>query len=304
MIEYQYHIPVLLRESVAGLAIKPGGIYVDLTFGGGGHSREILNQLKKGKLFAFDQDPAAAANAIRNRNFRLIQHNYRYFKHHLRYLGVSQVDGVLADLGVSSRQLDDPGRGFSFRFDTELDMRMNPDIKTNAADLINSLDEVELTRVLRMYGELNQAGRIAKRMVKARSEKAIKSTRQLVDAVKDLFPANKENKMLAQLFQAIRIAVNQELDSLQEMLLQCREMIKPGGRLVVISYHSMEDRLAKNFIKAGDFSGKVDSDFYGNPLTPFKAVNRNLVVPDEEELEQNPRSRSAKLRIAERTELN
>ena len=300
MILNGYHTPVLLEESVRGLAVRPGGIYVDLTFGGGGHSREILKQLKTGRLVAFDQDPAVKVHLIQDRRFVFVQHNYRYLKNFLEYMGISSVDGILADLGVSSGHLDNPNRGFSFRFDAPLDMRMNPAQAETAADLANKLDEAGLALILGNYGELNQPGRLAARLASARRERPVVTTGDLADIFRPLLPPNRENKMLAQIFQAFRIAVNRETESLEEMLAQAAGLIRTGGRLVVISYHSLEDRLVKNFIRAGNAGGKVETDFYGNPVTPFRAINRKVAVPDDRETEANPRARSAKLRIAER----
>ncbi|MFO7615716.1 MAG: 16S rRNA (cytosine(1402)-N(4))-methyltransferase RsmH [Bacteroidales bacterium] len=300
MISNGYHTPVLLEESVRGLAVRPGGTYVDLTYGGGGHSREILNQLKTGRLIAFDQDPAVKAHLIRDKRFVFVQHNFRYLKNFLEYMGIAAVDGILADLGVSSGHLDTPGRGFSFRFDAPLDMRMNPAQTETAADLANNLDEAGLALIFGNYGELNQPGRLASRLASARRERPVVTTGDLAAIFRPILPRNRENKMLAQIFQAFRIAVNHETESLEEMLAQAAGLIRTGGRLVVISYHSLEDRLVKNHIRAGNAGGKVETDFYGNPVAPFRAVNRKVAVPDEMETESNPRARSAKLRIAER----
>ena len=295
-----YHIPVLLNESIAGLAIKPDGVYVDLTFGGGGHSREIMKRLRNGQLIAFDQDPDAEINRINAPRFQLIRHNYRYFRNWLKYLGINTVDGILADLGVSSNQFDTAEKGFSFRMDAELDMRMNPGMVTSAADLVNQADESELVRVIQTFGEIRPAHRIVREIVRCREQKPIRTTGDLVEAVKRVMPRNRENKLLAQLFQAFRIVVNEELESLKEMLMQTTRVLVPEGRLVVISYHSLEDRLVKNFLRSGNFEGLVEKDLYGRSHTPFEHLSRGAIVPGETEIKHNPRSRSAKLRIAKR----
>lgn len=302
MVSTEYHIPVLLSESVSGLAIKPDGIYVDLTYGGGGHSREILKQIGNGKLIAFDQDPAVKDRLISDSRFEFVQHNFRYFANYLKYLGFDRVDGILADLGVSSEHLDNPERGFSFRTDANLDMRMSPGLKQTAAQILEQSDEQELKRIFRDYGEVDNAHRIARRIVESREAYPIKSTFSLAECLRPLFPSNRENKMMAQVFQALRIAVNQEIDSLHEMLEQTAGLLNPGGHLVVISYHSLEDRLVKNYIKGGNAEGMIHTDLFGQTLTPFKAVNRKVIVPGTEEIERNSRARSARLRIAERTE--
>jgi len=303
MIAEKYHIPVLLGESIAGLAIRPAGIYVDLTFGGGGHAKEILRKLKAGRLVAFDRDPAAAGQTINDNRFQLIPHNYRYFSYYLQYLGIQKVDGILADLGVSSRQFDDPERGFSFRYDADLDMRMNMVGTVRAADLIDQMTAEEMTQILRQYGELNRADRIAGRIIRRHEIHPIKTTGDLADAVRGLFPKNQENKMLAKVFQAFRIAVNDEQDSLREMLMQTSAVLRSGGRLVVISYHSLEDRLVKNFMRAGNFTGSIQTDLRGNRRVPFVPVGRKAIQPDTDETDRNPRARSARLRIAERTDM-
>ncbi len=302
MVAIEYHIPVLLSESVSGLAVKPDGIYVDLTYGGGGHSREILKYIRNGKLIAFDQDPAVQDRLIDDDRFEFVQHNFRWFGNYLNYMGFDKVDGILADLGVSSEHLDNPERGFSFRSDASLDMRMSPGLKQTAGDFLREWDEQELKTLFREYGELENAHRIARRIVEARGLHPIKTTFNLAECLRPLFPFNKENKMLAQVFQALRIAVNHEIESLHEMLVQTAGFLKPGGRLVVISYHSLEDRLVKNFIKGGNAEGTIHSDLFGPTLTPFKAVNRKVIVPSPEENLRNSRARSARLRIAERTE--
>lgn len=298
--ERDYHVPVLLNESVGGLEIKADGDYVDVTFGGGGHSREIFSRLKTGRLFAFDQDEDAAANVIDSERFFFIRHNFKYIRNFLRYYGLEQVDGILADLGVSSHDFDVAERGFSFRFDGDLDMRMNRDALQTAADLVNSYSEDQLRQVFRDYGEIDNAGRLAKQLVSARSETPVKTIAQFREAIAPCVPKFQESKYLAKVFQALRIETNHEMDVLNEFLEQSIELLKPGGRLVVITYHSLEDRMVKNFIKSGDFSGKQEQDFFGNVAAPLIAINRKVIVPSEEEIEQNPRARSAKLRIAEK----
>jgi 16S rRNA (cytosine1402-N4)-methyltransferase len=302
MVAIDYHIPVLLSESVSGLAIRPDGIYVDLTYGGGGHSREILKHISNGKLIAFDQDPAVNDRLISDKRFEFVQHNFRYFGNFLKYIGFEKVDGILADLGVSSEHLDNAERGFSFRSDAELDMRMSPGLKQTAADLLRQSDEMELKRIFREYGEVENAHRVARRILDTRDLNPFHSTFNLADCLRPLFPSNKENKMMAQVFQALRIAVNHEIDSLHEMLDQTADYLKPGGRLVIISYHSLEDRLVKNYIKGGNAEGTIQTDLFGNTMTPFKAVNRKVIIPGPEENERNSRARSARLRIAERTD--
>ncbi len=296
-----YHTPVLLKESVDGLAIRPDGIYVDATFGGGGHAREILNRLGDGTLFAFDQDEDAAGNAFSDHRLFFIRHNFRYLKNFLRFYDVEQVDGILADLGVSSHDFDEASRGFSFRFEGALDMRMNRDATFTAADIVNQYDHDRLATLFREYGEMNNAGRLAAAVVAARQVHPLNTTGQLLKAIEKCVPKAIEKKYLAQVFQALRMEVNDETGALREFLTSALDVLRPGGRLVVITYHSIEDRLVKNFMKAGNFEGKIHKDFYGNVLTPFELVNRKVVVPAEEEVAQNPRSRSAKLRIAEKT---
>lgn len=295
-----YHNPVLLQQCIDGLAIKPDGVYVDVTFGGGGHSREILKHLESGKLIAFDQDADAQNNLIDDHRFTLINQNFRYLKNNLRFLEIDGVDGILADLGVSSHQFDTAERGFSIRYDADLDMRMDTDSKLTAKNVINGYSQEELTRIFSYYGELNNAGRLADVIIKARIEKEISSTQELKDIVKYLMPKIKENQLMAQLFQALRIEVNQELEVLKEMLLQALDILKSGGRLVVISYHSLEDRLVKNFMKSGNFEGTINKDFYGKASVPFKLITKKPITPDDKELLLNNRSRSAKLRIAEK----
>ncbi len=298
--EKEYHIPVLLTESVDGLEIKANGDYVDVTFGGGGHSREIFSRLKTGRLFAFDQDEDAAANVIHDERFFFIRHNFKYIRNFLRYYNVDQVDGILADLGVSSHDFDVAQRGFSFRFDGDLDMRMNRDASQNASDIVNTFTEDQLRTIFREYGEIDNAGRLAKQLVLARSANPIKTIGQFKEAIAPCVPKLQESKYMAKVFQALRIETNKEMDVLHEFLEQSIQLLKPGGRLVVITYHSLEDRMVKNFIRSGDFSGKQEKDFYGNVDSPMVAINRKVMVPDEEEIERNPRARSAKLRIAEK----
>jgi len=295
-----YHTPVLLKESVEGLKIKPNGIYVDVTFGGGGHSREILNQLKTGKLIAFDQDEDALENLIDDKRFLFAHHNFRFLKNFLRYYKINQVDGIIADLGVSSHHFDQPERGFSFRFEGKLDMRMNQQAKVSAADILNNYEEKELLRIFWEYGELQNARTLTKAIINGRSSKTLTDIKDLVDLIMPFLPKHAEHKFLAKVFQALRIEVNREMEYLQSMLLQTIDVIKPGGRLVVLTYHSLEDRLVKNFIKSGKFEGEAEKDFYGNLKVPFVAVNRKIIVPSEKEINENNRARSAKLRIAER----
>ncbi|HLV62139.1 16S rRNA (cytosine(1402)-N(4))-methyltransferase RsmH [Galbibacter sp.] len=296
----EYHKPVLLHETVDGLNIKEDGVYVDVTFGGGGHSKEILNRLgSKGKLFGFDQDEDAKQNALEDERFALIPQNFRYIKRFLKFYGVQQVDGILGDFGVSSHQFDVPERGFSTRFDANLDMRMSKQNTLSAYDVVNTYEQGELKRVFGLYGELKNAGSIAAAIVEKRAEQPIMTTEELKDGLRKFLPPYRENKILAQLYQAIRIEVNQEVAVLREFLLQTPELVKKGGRLSLISYHSLEDRLVKRFIRSGKFEGEVEKDFYGNPLVPFKKIS-GLIVPSKEEIEVNSRARSAKLRIAEK----
>ncbi|MGL4599104.1 MAG: 16S rRNA (cytosine(1402)-N(4))-methyltransferase RsmH [Bacteroidia bacterium] len=296
-----YHKPVLLNHCLEGLAIRPDGIYIDVTFGGGGHSRAILEQLgDKGKLIGFDQDEDAIANAPDDARFTLAKQNFRFLKNVLRLYGIRSVDGILADLGVSSHQFDTPERGFSTRFDGPLDMRMSRGIKRTAADVLNVCDEYELRRMFSLYGEVDNAPRLARQILTAREEHPLYTIADLKTAIAPCVRRGKEHQYLAQVFQALRIEVNGELDALQEMLTQAGEILNPGGRLVVISYHSLEDRLVKNFIRSGKFEGEAEKDFYGNLIRPLEAINRKPIVPDETELQENNRSRSAKLRIAEK----
>ncbi|MDD2197514.1 MAG: 16S rRNA (cytosine(1402)-N(4))-methyltransferase RsmH [Bacteroidales bacterium] len=297
----EYHIPVLLHESVEGLNINPDGTYLDMTFGGGGHSREIIKHLSvKGRLFAFDHDEEAFANAIDDSRFTLIRSNFRFFRNFLKYHKIEQVDGILADLGVSSKHFDSPERGFSFRFEGPLDMRMNRDASLSAIEVVNNYDEKLLTSVLSLYGELPNARKISKTIISQRESKKIVTVEGLAEVVSPLSPPHLRNKMLAKVFQAIRIEVNSEMEALKQMLIQTEKTLQSGGRLVVLSYHSLEDRLVKNFIRAGNFKGNKETDFYGNVVGPFNPINRRVMVPTDKEIEENPRARSAKLRIAEK----
>lgn len=296
----EYHNPVLLKETVDGLDIKPDGVYVDVTFGGGGHSREIMKRLgPKGRLFGFDQDEDAQANRIDDERFVLIPENFRFIKRFLRFHGVKEVDGILADLGVSSHQFDVAERGFSTRFDAGLDMRMNQKGELNAFLVVNEYDEAQLKKVFFDYGELKNAGALAYTIVNARKEAPIKNTEQLKKVLAKFLPAHKSNKILAQIYQAIRIEVNEEIDVLREFLQQSLEILKPGGRLSVISYHSLEDRLVKRYMRNGMFEGEPERDMFGRFEVPFKIIEK-LIVPTEEEIAQNNRARSAKLRVAEK----
>lgn len=296
----EYHNPVLLKETVDGLNIKPDGVYVDVTFGGGGHSREIMKRLgPNGKLFAFDQDEDAQANVMDDERFTLIPENFRFLKRYLRFYGVKEVDGILGDFGVSSHQFDVAERGFSTRFDAELDMRMSKKNDLDAYKVVNDYDEKELKRVFFDYGELKNAGALAYTIGVARKEKPIKNTGELKQVLAKFLPAHKSNKILAQIYQAIRIEVNQEVEVLKEFLEQSLEVLKPGGRLSVISYHSLEDRLVKRFVRNGMFEGEPERDMFGRFEVPFKSIEK-LIVPTEEEIAQNNRARSAKLRVAEK----
>lgn len=297
----EYHIPVLLNESVGGLAIKPNGVYVDLTFGGGGHSREILSRLDDGKLIVFDQDADAYENRPSDQRLIFVRHNFRYLKHFLRYIGVDSVDGILGDLGVSSHHFNEAERGFSFRFDARLDMRMSRQLIKTAADVVNSYTEEELKRLFWYYGEIKQAGKLAGQIVKHREHNRFETTTDLKQLAEKCGPRKEQSKFLAQVFQALRIEVNQEMDVLKEVLTQSADVISVGGRLVIISYHSLEDRLVKNFIRSGSCDKtQAEQDIYGQTNVPFKAVNRKIIVPGDEEITINGRARSAKLRIAER----
>ena len=296
-------MPVLLKESVDGLNIGKGGCFVDVTFGGGGHSREILARLDaNGHLYSFDQDADAERNAegMDERKFTFVRSNFRFLKNFLKYHGVEQIDGLLADLGVSSHHFDDSERGFSFRFEGKLDMRMNQRAGKTAADVVNTYDEKQLADVFYLYGELKQSRKLAAAIVKARQTKTVVTIEDFLEVVKPFFRNEREKKELAKVFQALRIEVNHEMDALRDMLKGATEMLKPGGRLVVITYHSLEDRIVKNLMKTGNVEGKEDKDFFGKVNTPFRLVNRQVIVPSDEEVVRNPRSRSAKLRIAEK----
>jgi len=296
----EYHNPVLLDESVGGLAIKKNGVYVDVTFGGGGHSRKILKHLgPEGKLFAFDQDKDALSNSVDDQRFTLINENFMFMKRFLRFHGITEVDGILADFGVSSYQFDAPNRGFSIRFDAPLDMRMNQDDKVSAKTIINSYPEEELRRLFWEYGELRIAPALARTIVEARTERAIETTFELKNLLNKYLPKGKQNKILAQIYQAIRIEVNNELEVLKTFLMDTKEVLKQGGRLSVISYHSLEDRLVKRFIRNGMFEGEPERDMFGNYTVPFKKIGK-LIVPTKEEIKINNRARSAKLRIAQK----
>ena len=296
-----YHVPVLLKESVDGLDIQPDGIYVDVTFGGGGHSREILSRLgKKGHLYSFDQDADAESNIVNDGRFTFVRSNFRYLKNWMRYYEVDGIDGLLADLGVSSHHFDDESRGFSFRFDAPLDMRMNKRGGMTAADVLNNYTEEQLADIFYLYGELKNARKLASVLVKARDGNPIETTGQLLGLTEKLFVKEREKKEAAKLFQALRIEVNHEMDALREMLAGACEILKPGGRLSVITYHSLEDRIVKNVMRAGNAEGKVEQDFFGRVKSPLHLINNRVITPSDEELENNPRSRSAKLRIAEK----
>ena len=296
-----YHIPVLLNESVNALNIKPDGIYVDVTFGGGGHSRRILECLgENGRLYAFDQDEDAAKNVIEDRRFTFIQQNFRYMKNFLQLYCGGKVDGILADLGVSSYQFDTPEKGFSIRYNGRLDMRMNKNAAVDAANIVNTYDVTTLASVLSRYGELRNAMAIADAVAMAREVKPIETTDELKEAVSRFLPRGSENKVLAQIFQALRIEVNEEMKVLELFLGQCADILNPGGRLVVLSYHSLEDRLVKNFMKTGNADGNLEKDFFGNQLTPYKLLSSKPIVPSDDEIQVNNRARSAKLRVAER----
>lgn len=296
-----YHVPVLLKESIDGLNIKPNGTYVDVTFGGGGHSREILSRLgSKGHLYSFDQDADAEKNIVNDERFTFVRSNFRYLKNWMRYYEVDHIDGLLADLGVSSHHFDDETRGFSFRFNAPLDMRMNKRAQLTAAEVVNNYTEEQLAGIFYLYGELKNARKIAAALANARSVKPIETTQDLIDATARLMGREREKKDTAKLFQALRIEVNHEMEALIEMLNSATELLGTGGRLSVITYHSLEDRIVKNMMKAGNTEGKMKQDFFGRAESPFTLVNNKVIVPDQDEQERNPRSRSAKLRIAEK----
>ncbi len=295
-----YHVPVLLQESVDGLDIQPDGIYVDVTFGGGGHSREILSRLgPKGHLYSFDQDADAEKNIVADDRFTFVRSNFRYIRNWMRYYGVEQIDGLLGDLGVSSHHFDDESRGFSFRFDAPLDMRMNKRAGLTAADVLNDYSEEQLADVFYLYGELKNARRLAKTIADYRKGKRIETTADLSDTVEPLMRSEREKKDLARVYQALRIEVNHEMDALRDMLCGATSLLREGGRLSIITYHSLEDRIVKNVMKAGNVEGRVEQDFFGRITSPFRLVNK-VTTPSDEELQRNPRSRSAKLRIAEK----
>lgn len=297
-----YHVPVMLRKSVDGLNLRPGGVYVDVTFGGGGHSREILACMDAdSKLYSFDQDTDAVANVPEgDSRFTFVLSNFRYLSNWMRYHGEDHIDGLMADLGVSSHHFDDETRGFSFRFDAPLDMRMNGRGGMTAADVVNRYDEADLARIFSLYGELKNGKRLAAAIVKARADRSIDTVEQLLEVARPFVGRDREKKDMAKVFQALRIEVNHEMDALCEMLTAAISLLRPGGRLVVLTYHSLEDRIVKNFMKSGNVEGKVEQDFFGNRLSPLRLVNNKVIVAGEEELQSNPRSRSAKLRIAEK----
>ena len=296
----QYHVPVLLKESIDGLDIRPDGIYVDVTFGGGGHSKEILSRLsKKGHLYSFDQDADAERNIVNDSRFTFVRSNFRYLENWMLYYGVEHIDGLLADLGVSSHHFDDEARGFSFRYNAPLDMRMNNRSGLTAADLLNNYTEEQLADVFYLYGEMKESRRLARTIIQYRRDKRIETTEDLCEIAKSVTRAEHEKKDMAKIFQALRIEVNHEMEALRDMLAATTRLLNPGGRLSVITYHSLEDRIVKNVMKAGNAEGRVEQDFFGRISTPFRAVNK-LTVPSDEEQQQNPRSRSAKLRIAEK----
>jgi 16S rRNA (cytosine1402-N4)-methyltransferase len=295
-----YHYPVLLKESVKGLNIKPSGIYVDVTYGGGGHSREILGNIKDGRLLGIDWDQDAANNIIKDSRFIFIRGNFRFLKNYLRYYKINKVDGIIADLGVSSHFFDDPDRGFSYKYNLMLDMRMNQNSGFTARDILNKYSSESLIRIFRDFGEIRNAACLAEKIIAGRHEILFEKTGQLIKSISGCIPKTRKNQYLAKVFQAIRIEVNSEMQNLKELLTQTTELIKPQGRLVVISYHSLEDRIVKNFIKWGKFSPDVNRDIYGNYSTPFRAVNKKVIIPGQEEIKKNSRAKSAKLRIAER----
>lgn len=296
-----YHNPVLLHESVDALVLSPSGTYVDVTFGGGGHSRAILEKLDvNGHLIAFDQDADSAANVIDDPRFQFVPSNFKNLTRFLQYYNMYPVDGILADLGISSHQIDTPDRGFSYSKEGALDMRMNNRAGVSAREVVNNYDEAQLSRVFYTYGELSEGRRLARQIVKERENQPIETTTCLAEVLKPCLPKGKENKFLSKIFQALRIEVNKEMEVLESLLTQTTAALNPGGRLVVISYHSLEDRLVKNFMRSGNLAGEVEKDFFGNPLTPFKTISRKAIIPTDEETLTNPRARSAKLRVAEK----
>lgn len=297
-----YHTPVLLKESVDGMEISPNDTCIDVTFGGGGHSREILSRLgKNGHLYSFDQDQDAEKNAPEDKRFTFVRGNFRFIYNFMHYHNAMEVDAILADLGVSGHHFDDETRGFSFRFDADLDMRMNKRGGETAADLLNNASEEELTKIFKLYGEVNYAKKLAAKIVKTRAAKPIQRVNELIEIAKPFCPPQREKKEMAKIFQALRIEINKEVEALQEMLVSAKDLLKPGGRLVVITYHSIEDRIVKNFMKSGNFEGEVEKDFFGRVTSPFDM--KKVIVPTDEEMERNPRSRSAKLRIAIKKEV-
>lgn len=295
-----YHVPVLLHESVDGLQIRPDGIYVDATFGGGGHSKEIIKHLQSGHLFGFDQDADAKQNIIDSENFTFVYHNFAYVKNFIQYYNVNQVDGILADLGVSSHHFDDAQRGFSFRFDAPLDMRMDQTVKKSAYNVVNEYDEQELTKVFKTYGEIANARQLAQRIISVRQVAPIRTTDELKTIGQKFCNPLMESKYLSQIFQALRIEVNNEMQALKDFLQGGLSILKPGGRFVVITYHSLEDRMVKNFFKTGNVDGEIQQDFFGNVQAPFQAITKKVIVPTDEEIQRNNRARSAKLRIVEK----
>lgn len=296
-----YHIPALLQPTIDGLDIKPEGNYVDATFGGGGHSREIIKHLNaKGHLYAFDQDQDAIVNALNDKRFTFIHANFRYIKNLMMYYGVEELDGIIADLGVSFHHFDTEQRGFSFRFDGPLDMRMNQNATIKASDIVNNYTEEQLTNIFRLYGEMNNARQIAKRIVSTRQNQPITTIEQLNNTIAPLCSKDKEKKDYARIYQALRIETNDELGALRQLLDASLQLLRQGGRIAVLTYHSLEDRLVKNFFRSGNFEGKIEKDFYGNPMTPFEVINKKVIVADEQEIDSNPRARSAKLRIAQK----
>ena len=296
-----YHTPALLSETIDGLNIKPDGIYVDVTFGGGGHSREILAHLgPKGRLLGFDQDLDAIKNSIDDKRFTFVRSNFRYLKNFLKYHNIEKVDGILADLGVSSHHFDEAERGFSFRFDGALDMRMNTESKLTAAVILNTYTEEQLADVFYLYGELHNSRKIARTIVQSRTQKPIERIFQFIEILKPYFGREKEKKDMARVFQALRIEVNKEMEVLEELLIQSLDVLNKGGRLAILTYHSLEDRLVKNYFRSGNFEGKLEKDFYGNIIAPLKPVNNKVIIASDEEINRNPRARSAKLRVAER----
>lgn len=295
-----YHIPVLLHESIKGLNIKPDGIYVDVTFGGGGHSRQILKKLKTGRLIAFDQDKDARKNSIEDERFTFVHGNFQFISNYLRYLKIKKVDGILADLGVSSHHFDTPERGFSFRFDAELDMRMNQNANVKASDILNNYKADELQRIFTVYGEIKNPVFLTNKIISYRSENEFKENKDIFKIIPEKFLKSNKNQYLAKIFQALRIEVNKELDCLKEFLIQTTDLLNNKGRLVIISYHSLEDRLVKNFMKTGNLEGKIEKDFYGNFEKPFKVLTKRIITPTDNEIKNNNRARSAKLRIAEK----